>query len=116
VEALLLAATKPVPPGSIFNIGSGVGVPVKEVVERLLRLMGHPVKPLLGAIPMRPDEILTTSADISSARTVLGWQPRTSLEEGLRKSIAWFTEHRELAGQLAQRPSDTARDPVGAAT
>jgi len=113
VEALLLAATKPVAPGSLFNIGSGVGVPVKEVVERLLRLMGNPVKPIFGAVPMRPDEILTMSADISSAKTVLGWQPRISLEEGLHKSIAWFTEHRELAGRLAQRPDEPARDTVG---
>ena len=114
VDALLLAATKPVAPGSLFNIGSGVGVPVKDVVELLLGLMGNPVKPLLGAIPMRPDEIMTMSADITSARTVLGWEPRTSLKEGLRKSIAWFTQHRNLAGQVAQGPRASARTTVGA--
>jgi len=114
VDALLLAATKRVAPGSLFNIGSGVGVPVKDVVGLILRLMGHPVKPLLGAVPMRPDEILTLSADIGSAKTVLGWRPRTSLEDGLRKSIAWFTEHRELVSRLAQRQSESVRDTVGA--
>ena len=114
VEALLLAATKPLAPGAVFNIGSGVGVPVREVVERLLRLLGDPVKPVFGAMPMRPDEIMEMSADITAAKMYLEWEPRTSLEDGLRRTIAWFREHRELATQLAQRPSESARDAVGA--
>ena len=97
VDALMQAATQPLSEGSVFNIGSGVGTPVREVVELTLNLMGNPVKPLLGALSTRPDEIMEMSADISAARNNLGWQPKTSLEEGLTKSIAWFTEHREIA-------------------
>ena len=95
VEALLLAATRPVPAGAVFNVGSGVAITVRELVERLLRLMGHPVKALVGALPMRPDEILEMSADVTAAKTQLGWRPRTSLDEGLRRTIAWWTQHRE---------------------
>lgn len=95
VEAFCLASTKPVPAGSAFNIGSGVGLPVRELVERLLDLMGRPVNLLAGALPTRPDEIMAMSADIAAAKTHLGWEPRTSLDEGLRRTIAWFTEHRE---------------------
>ena len=95
VEAFCLAATAPVPAGSVFNIGSGVGTPVRAIVERILDLLGHPVKPLLGAIPTRPDEIMEMSADITAARAHLGWESRTPLEEGLRRTIAWFTERRE---------------------
>lgn len=98
VEALLLAGTKPVPAGSVFNIGSGIGMPVKQVVALILRLMGDPVKPLIGAIPMRPDEIMEMSADISAAKTQLGWAPRVSLEDGLRRMIAWVTAQPEVVG------------------
>jgi nucleoside-diphosphate-sugar epimerase len=105
VEAFCLAAAKPVPAGSVFNIGSGTGTPVRELVERILELMGNPVKPLMGALPTRPDEIMEMSADITAAKAHLGWEPRTTLEEGLRRTIAWWTEHRERA-----------HDAVGAST
>lgn len=102
VDALLLAAVRPLPCGSVFNIGSGIGTPVRQVVELILKLMGEPVKPLVGALPTRPDEMMALSADITAARDQLGWEPRISLTEGLRKSIAWFTEHRDFANQLAE--------------
>lgn len=108
VEAFCLAATKPVPSGSVLNIGSGVGTPVRLLVERILDLLGRPVKPLIGALPTRPDEIMEMSADVTAAKASLGWEPRTSLDEGLRRTIAWFTAHRELASQLQQRRLDTA--------
>ena len=100
VDALILAASRPLCPGSVFNIGSGVGIPIREIVELVLKLMGNPVKALVGALPMRTDEITEMSADITAARAKLGWCPRTPLEDGLRKSINWFTEHRELAVML----------------
>jgi len=101
VEALLLGATRSVPPGSVFHIGTGVNTTVRDLVERLLAQMGRPVKALVGAVPMRPDEIMEMSADISAARAHLGWEPRTTLDQGLRKAVAWFTEHRELVAELA---------------
>lgn len=100
VDALILAATQPVAPGSVFNIGSGVGMPIRKVVELTLSLMGNPVGLQVGALPTRSDEIMEMSGNITAAHTVLGWQPRTSLEEGLRKAIAWFSENRELAPEL----------------
>jgi nucleoside-diphosphate-sugar epimerase len=114
VDALLLAAARPVPAGSVFNIGSGSAMTVRELIERLLHLMGNPVKALIGALPMRPDEIVEMSASIAAANTQLGWTPRTSLDEGLRRTIAWFTEHRELAARLTQGRSDSVHETVGA--
>jgi nucleoside-diphosphate-sugar epimerase len=100
VEALCLAAVKSVPPGTVMNVCSGRGVPVREIVELTLKLMGDPVKAQVGVLQHRPDEVWESSGDNTAARKLLGWEPRVSLEEGLRKTIAWFTEHRELAHQL----------------
>ncbi|MBI4596909.1 MAG: GDP-mannose 4,6-dehydratase [Candidatus Omnitrophica bacterium] len=102
VDALLLAATRPVAAGSVFNIGSGIGTRVRDVVDRILTLMGDPVNVIRGALPTRPDEILEMSADITAAKRKLGWQPRIGLDEGLRRTIAWVTDHRELLEHLAQ--------------
>ncbi len=90
VSALLLAARRNVPSGSVFNIGSGEGVPVRDVVARILEIMGHPVRALTGAVPTRPDEIMKMSADSSRAREELGWKPAISLDEGLRLSVDWL--------------------------
>lgn len=108
VDALLLAATRPVTPGSVFNIGSGAGIPVRKIVEQVLELMGNPVRALLGMVPMRPDEMMESSAEITAAREQLGWQPRVPLMEGLRRSIDWFTAHASLADQLSGEPTPVA--------
>ena len=100
VDALVLAGTRDVPPGSVFNIGSGNGTKVRQVAELILDLMERPVKLLVGALPTRHDEIVEMSADITAAREVLGWKPSTSLTKGLGQSIRWFTEHRRLAPDL----------------
>jgi nucleoside-diphosphate-sugar epimerase len=100
VEAMLCSVSRPLPPGSVYNICSGHGVPVRDIVRQALRLMGDPVRVHLGAVPTRPDEIWKFSGDNVAARQALGWRPRTGLEDGLRRTIAWFVEHRELAGRL----------------
>ena len=100
IDALLLAGTRPIEPGSVFNIGSGVGTPVRDVVEWVVRLVGRPVKVLAGAIPTRADEIMEMSADTTSAKEVLGWEARTSLQEGLQRAVEWFSRNREVAMKL----------------
>ena len=97
IEALILGAGSSLAPGTVLNIGSGSGTPIVKVAAEILGLMGDPVKLLVGAIQTRPDEIMEMSADISKTRKSLGWEPQVSLEEGLRKSIEWFTQHREPA-------------------
>ena len=50
VDALMLCMTQTLPSESVFNIGSGVGTPIKKVAGRILELMGNPVRLLLGAL------------------------------------------------------------------
>jgi nucleoside-diphosphate-sugar epimerase len=101
IDALYQAAVTPVPGGSVFNIGSGVGTTVRGVAELTLQLMGDPVRLKVGELPTRPDEIMEMSADIAAAKDQLGWQPRTSLKDGLIKTIDWLTENRDLAWSLS---------------
>ena len=78
--------------GQTINLGTGEEHAIKDVVLKVLELMGHPVRPLIGALPYRPREIWRLYTDSSKARELLGWKPQVSLEAGLRKTIEWYTE------------------------
>ncbi|HEY4724053.1 MAG TPA: GDP-mannose 4,6-dehydratase, partial [Anaerolineae bacterium] len=70
-----------------IEIGSGVTSSVREVVELIYDLVGRGGRPLIGALPDRPGEVETQSADADAAAAVLGWRAQISLEAGLRKTI-----------------------------
>lgn len=101
VEAFWLAAQCDLGTISVVNVGSGVGTPVREVVVRILRKMGHPVKVHFGALPTRSDEIRVMSADVRLAREKLGWTPKTPLDLGIEQTIRWFRERQEEAIEFA---------------
>lgn len=100
VTALLLAATRPVVPGSAFNICSGTPHQMVDVVSMILELMGNPVPLHVGVFPPRPDEIWEISGDNRAAATHLGWQPVVSFREGLQRTIDWFQTNQALALKL----------------
>jgi nucleoside-diphosphate-sugar epimerase len=85
----------PVEPGEIFNAGSGRQVSVAEVAEQLRQLTGGPALLIGAELPRRP-EPSSWVADVSKARSLLGWTPRVSLEEGLSRTVAWMREHPEF--------------------
>jgi len=79
VDAMLLAIDFP---GEHFNIGSGSSHTAKEIAELFFRISGK--HPKLASMN-KPDSVANLVADISKAKKLLGWQPKVSLEEGLRK-------------------------------
>ncbi|HEX4048166.1 MAG TPA: SDR family oxidoreductase [Elusimicrobiota bacterium] len=79
VAAALVKAADSDAAGEIFNVGSGNTYSVNRLVE----LLGGPVT----YIPKRPGEPDCTFADISKIRRVLGWEPKVSLEEGVKRML-----------------------------
>ncbi|MBT8447929.1 MAG: SDR family NAD(P)-dependent oxidoreductase, partial [Gammaproteobacteria bacterium] len=77
VEGYLRAAAVPEAIGEIFNLGTGIEVPVRDVVEKIYALSGSSGRPLPGALPYRPAEIWRFAAVTDKARRILGWQHRT---------------------------------------
>lgn len=90
VEAFLAAARVDAPAPLTFNIGSGTGTRVRDLVAMVLGMLDATDLARFGALPTRPDEIMTMAADIATATTTLGWAPRTPLHEGLRSTIEWY--------------------------
>jgi GDP-L-fucose synthase len=72
-----------------INVGVGYHVTVREVAELIMRVVG--VGGRLQFETMKPDGTPRKLLD-SSRLLSMGWQPRTGLEEGLRKPYAWYVE------------------------
>ena len=90
VDAYVRAACSPKAIGEIINIGNGIEYRIKDVAEKIVHMMGNPIKLLFGSIPKRPGETDHFLCSNKKARELLGWSPRVSLHEGLERTISWF--------------------------
>ena len=70
------------------NLGNPHEISVRELAERVVDLTGS--RSRLVYRPLPQDDPLQRCPDIALARRVLGWQPRVGLDEGLRRTIAYF--------------------------
>lgn len=95
VDAVLRSLGSDDAVGQVVNIGSGSPVTLRAAVQGALDALGNPIDAEFGAIPYREGEFWTVVADISQADRLLGWQPRHSLEEGLRATAEWFRAHHD---------------------
>ena len=82
VDATVRAADAAEASGRMFNVASAAPASVNRVAELIGEILGKPVE--RRHLPPRTGDIRDSWADISAARDVLGWEPKVSLEEGLR--------------------------------
>jgi nucleoside-diphosphate-sugar epimerase len=101
VEATLAAAEHGVP-GSVYNVGAGMPVPLIHVVDLLEELLDEPVALEYAAAAM--GDVLHTCAEGRRARDELGFSARVSLREGLGAQLEWMS-----AGAAAAPPVPTRR-------
>jgi nucleoside-diphosphate-sugar epimerase len=90
VDGFVRAAVTPGIDGEVINIGCGEDVSMRDLATTILDLMGNPITPKFGALPERPAEIMEMRCDNTKARTLLGWEPKQSLADGLAKTIEWY--------------------------
>jgi len=91
VEGLLAAMFQSHTGGEVFNLGSTNEQTVLEFAHMIIRLC-NASSPILFE-SSRIDDPERRRPDITKARTVLGWEPQVSMEEGLRRTIEWFRSH-----------------------
>jgi dTDP-glucose 4,6-dehydratase len=84
--------------GETFNLGTGVEVSIAELAQTIVSLVGKRVEIKLDESRLRPEksEVQRLLSDNSLARQRLGWSPEIDLENGLRDTIAWISEHLDL--------------------
>ena len=78
--------------GNTVDLGSGVLVSVRSVVEKISKIINAKVTPLFGAISERQMEQIRV-AQIKKTHTLIGWKPTTSLEKGLENTVNWYKEN-----------------------
>jgi UDP-glucose 4-epimerase len=93
-EGLARMAVAPDIAGRTVDLGSGSLISTAELVEKICELMGGKQKPRFGAIPDRPMEP-TRAARVDETLRILHWSPRTSLVDGLRRTIEWYSSAAE---------------------
>lgn len=91
VEGIMLAATAANAEGKVFDLGSGVRISVREVIEKIAGYVGGEGKPLFGVLPDRVHDHARI-ADTEYTFSEIGWRATTSLDEGLKKMIAYVRE------------------------
>ena len=83
VDQLLLMSTSKVH-SEAFNCGSGTNTSINELYQMICKLMGKTVEAQYHPPQFEPSQTL---ADINKAKKLLGWEPKISLEEGLKRTI-----------------------------
>lgn len=89
VDGLIGCAQTPGISGRTIELGSGEMHSIREIVQVLREFLASPVEPEFGALPDRPLEQVR-KADIANSYKLIGWQPATSLREGLSQTVEWY--------------------------
>ncbi|MEM4389304.1 MAG: SDR family NAD(P)-dependent oxidoreductase [Candidatus Micrarchaeia archaeon] len=90
VQGILAALEKPFS-FEIFNLGGSRTVSLNELITLIEKNVGKKAK--ITHLPPQPGDVPITYADISKARRMLGYEPRTSIDEGIKKFVRWFREN-----------------------
>lgn len=97
VDATLRACEAQDASGRVYNAGTGARISINEVLRLLEEISGVPVLPKYD--PPRNGDIRDSKADIQLARSVLGYEPKVSFADGLRRTWEWYKHEYETRRQ-----------------
>jgi nucleoside-diphosphate-sugar epimerase len=89
VDGFILAAEKK-PVGEIINIGGTTEISIHDLILKIAELTHTSSKIEIGALPYRPTEIWRMYADVSKAKRILGWEPKTKFDDSINQTIDWY--------------------------
>jgi UDP-glucuronate decarboxylase len=92
IEGILQVASKDTARGEVFNIGNPHEITILALAQLILRFAGDDNGVKYGSMP--EDDPPRRCPDISKARSILGWEPKVELEQGLKETIRWFRDSR----------------------
>ncbi|MHC1773094.1 MAG: GDP-mannose 4,6-dehydratase [Flexilinea sp.] len=77
----------------IMNLGGHETISINDLIKKLELIIGR--KASVDYQPIFKADMLANLADISKARTVLGWNPEIDLSEGLKRTVEWYRQERD---------------------
>ncbi|MEI3434539.1 MAG: GDP-mannose 4,6-dehydratase [Clostridia bacterium] len=78
----------------ILNLGNSSPVSLKEMINTIGQAIG--VEPKIKQLPMQPGDVDRTFADISKAKKLIGYNPKTSFKEGIENFVEWYKINKDL--------------------
>ena len=99
VEGWVRALNTPETVGQVINLGSGRSLTINQLAEAAIGAVGGASR--IVRAPARPGEQRSVRADVSRAKALMGWEPRTPFEAGLAETLRWAQE--EFAAGQAVR-------------
>jgi len=98
VEAFVKVAESPKSVGEVINIGSNFEISIGDLANKIISVTGKNAEIVADPVRVRPQdsEVERLWCDNTKAKRLLGWEPKTSLEEGLKETIDWISEHIHL--------------------
>ena len=110
IEAIIAAPLDNVA-GEVLNVATGIDIPVTEIADAVLEAFGKPAS-LKTFVTERPGQVDRHIGSTEKMERLTGWTARTSFEEGLARTIAWYRENevwwrgisRTRPGQASPRP------------
>jgi len=78
----------------ILNIGNSSPTSLKEMIETIAEVLG--VEPKIKQLPMQPGDVDRTYADVSKAKKLIGYEPKTSFKQGIENFVKWYKENKKL--------------------
>jgi UDP-glucose 4-epimerase len=97
VAGLITLSLAPGLEGETVDLGSGSLITTAELVEMICALMRSAIRPRVGALADRPLEPVRV-ARVADTTALTGWAPKVSLEEGLARTIGWYSDRLEQVG------------------
>jgi len=96
IDGFILAGKTKSVMGEIINLGSGREIAIKDLALKVVEFLKSDVRVEIGAIPYRPIEIWRMYSDNTKSEKILGWKSKTTLEDGLVKTIDWYRSYYNL--------------------
>jgi NAD dependent epimerase/dehydratase len=98
VSGMIKAAQVEGVEGQVMNLGTGQEIRIGELAEKIIQKTGREVEIVVDSDRLRPQasEVMRLISDNSLARKSLGWEPQTSLDDGLDRTIEWMKTHLDL--------------------
>jgi dTDP-glucose 4,6-dehydratase len=78
--------------GEVVNVATGVDITIEEIADRVLQVLGKPAD-LKERVPDRRGQVQRHIGSTEKAERLLGWRARTSFEDGLERTVAWYREN-----------------------
>ena len=78
----------------ILNLGNSSPVTLKEMINTIGQALN--IKPKIQELPMQPGDVERTFADVSKAKKLIGYEPKTTFKEGIQNFVNWYKENQDL--------------------